>query len=56
MEPSRNTPDFDEKVKKNILNKLISAELFENFIHTKFIAELWYTFLENPNFYQHKTQ
>ena len=38
MEPSRNTPDFDEKVKKNILNKLISAELFENFIHTKFIG------------------
>lgn len=38
MEPTKNTPDFDEKVKKNILKKLISAELFENFIHTKFIG------------------
>jgi multifunctional 2-oxoglutarate metabolism enzyme len=38
MEPARNTPDFDEKIKKNILKKLISAEVFENFIHTKFIG------------------
>ncbi|MFO7525439.1 MAG: multifunctional oxoglutarate decarboxylase/oxoglutarate dehydrogenase thiamine pyrophosphate-binding subunit/dihydrolipoyllysine-residue succinyltransferase subunit [Ignavibacteriaceae bacterium] len=38
MEPSRNTPDFDDKMKKNILKKLISAEVFENFIHTKFIG------------------
>lgn len=38
MEPSRNIPDFDEKIKKNILKKLISAEVFENFIHTKFIG------------------
>lgn len=38
MEPTRNTPDFNEKVRKNILKKLISAELFESFIHTKFIG------------------
>lgn len=38
MEPSRNTPDFDNKMKKNILKKLISAEVFESFIHTKFIG------------------
>ncbi|HSL89270.1 MAG TPA: multifunctional oxoglutarate decarboxylase/oxoglutarate dehydrogenase thiamine pyrophosphate-binding subunit/dihydrolipoyllysine-residue succinyltransferase subunit, partial [Ignavibacteriaceae bacterium] len=38
MEPIQNTPDFNEKVKKNILKKLIAAEMFENFIHTKFIG------------------
>jgi multifunctional 2-oxoglutarate metabolism enzyme len=38
MEPIQNTPDFDEKIKKNILKKLIAAEMFENFIHTKFIG------------------
>ncbi len=38
MEPVKNTPDFDSRVKKNILKKLISAELFENFIHTKFVG------------------
>lgn len=38
MEPYKNTPSFDDGVKKNILEKLIKAELFENFIHTKFIG------------------
>ena len=38
MEPSKNTPDFGKDVKKNILDKLIKAELFENFVHTKFIG------------------
>ena len=38
MEPNKNTPSFDRGVKKNILKKLIYAESFENFIHTKFIG------------------
>ena len=38
MEPNKNSPSFSNNVKKNILNNLIRAELFENFIHTKFIG------------------
>ncbi len=38
MEPSKNSPSFDNNVKKNVLDKLIKAELFENFIHTKFVG------------------
>ena len=38
MEPNKNTPDLDADSKKNILKKLIHAESFENFIHTKFIG------------------
>ncbi len=38
MEPIRNVPDFDENIKKIILDKLIIAETFEHFIHTKFIG------------------
>ena len=38
MEPSKNSPSFDKQVKKNILDKLIKAELFENFVHTKFVG------------------
>jgi 2-oxoglutarate dehydrogenase E1 component len=38
MEPYKNSPSFDNQVKKSILNKLIKSEMFENFIHTKFIG------------------
>ncbi len=38
MEPNKNSPSYDKDVKKNILMKLIYAESFENFIHTKFIG------------------
>lgn len=38
MEPSKNSPSLDKAVKKNILDKLIKAELFENFVHTKFVG------------------
>lgn len=38
MEPNKNTPSYDNAVKKNILLKLIKAESFENFVHTKFIG------------------
>ena len=38
MEPKRNTPDFDAKYKKRIMEKLIQAEAFEHFLHTKFIG------------------
>ena len=38
MEPVKNTPSFDNQTKKNILKKLIAAESFENFIHSKFVG------------------
>ncbi len=38
MEPVKNTPDFDKSVKKTILKKLIEAETFERFLHTRFIG------------------
>jgi 2-oxoglutarate decarboxylase len=38
MEPSMNSPEFDVKTKKEILQKLISAESFEHFIHSKFVG------------------
>lgn len=38
MEPIKNIPDFSAEVRKRILNKLINAETFEHFIHTKFVG------------------
>ncbi|HCY77972.1 MAG TPA: multifunctional oxoglutarate decarboxylase/oxoglutarate dehydrogenase thiamine pyrophosphate-binding subunit/dihydrolipoyllysine-residue succinyltransferase subunit [Ignavibacteriales bacterium] len=38
MEPNQNSPKFDNEEKKNILTKLIKAESFEHFVHTKFIG------------------
>ncbi len=38
MEPVQNVPDFSLEMKKTILNKLIIAETFEHFIHTRFIG------------------
>jgi 2-oxoglutarate decarboxylase len=38
MEPVRNTPSFSANIKKNILKKLIAAEAFEHFIHSKFVG------------------
>ena len=38
MEPVQNIPDFSLEMKKTILNKLIVAETFENFIHNRFIG------------------
>jgi 2-oxoglutarate decarboxylase len=38
MEPIKNIPDFSSDIKKRIINKLIIAETFEHFIHTKFIG------------------
>ena len=38
MEPVKNVPDFSQQVKTTILKKLIVAETFEHFIHTKFIG------------------
>ncbi len=38
MEPYKNTPSFGNEVKKKILEKLIKAEMFEHFVHTKFIG------------------
>ncbi len=38
MEPIKNIPDFSSEIKERILNKLIVAETFEHFIHTKFIG------------------
>ena len=38
MEPVKNVPDFPREIKTSILKKLIVAETFEHFIHTKFIG------------------
>ncbi len=38
MEPVRNTPNYSEVQKKRILEKLIIAEGFEHFLHTRFIG------------------
>lgn len=38
MEPIRNIPSYDLRVKKRIMEKLIVAEGFEHFLHTKFIG------------------
>jgi 2-oxoglutarate dehydrogenase E1 component len=39
MEGSRNTPNFSIEEKKEILNKLSQAVVFENFLHTKFVGQ-----------------
>jgi len=39
MESTKNTPDFSIEQKKRILNKLNQAVAFENFVHTKFVAQ-----------------
>ena len=38
MEPVRNKPTFNNEMKKRIMQKLIIAEAFEHFLHTKFIG------------------
>jgi 2-oxoglutarate decarboxylase len=38
MEPVKNNPNFSHELKKTILNKLITAETFEHFIHNRFIG------------------
>lgn len=38
MEPIKNSPNFSNEFKLNILNILIKAELFEHFIHNRFIG------------------
>lgn len=39
MESTKNTPDYSIDQKKRILHKLNQAVAFENFIHTKFVAQ-----------------
>lgn len=38
MEPVRNRPEISEEKQKRIMNKLVIAEAFEHFLHTKFIG------------------
>lgn len=38
MEPVKNHPNFSTEAKLNILEKLVEAELFEHFIHNRFIG------------------
>lgn len=38
LESTRNAPDFTTQEKAAILSKLVDAEAFENFLHTKFIG------------------
>src|ERR1700751_1497866 len=39
MEKSKNTPSFNKAEKKNILNKLTQAVVFENYLATKFVGQ-----------------
>jgi 2-oxoglutarate dehydrogenase E1 component len=39
MESRRNKPNFNAEEKKNILNKLNQAVVFENFLHTKYVGQ-----------------
>ena len=38
MEPVKNKPEFNKEIKLRILEKLVRAELFEHFIHNRFIG------------------
>lgn len=38
MEPLRNKPNYSNEVKKRIMEKLVIAEGFEHFLHTRFIG------------------
>ena len=38
MEPVKNKPEFSKEVKLRILDKLVKAELFEHFLHNRFIG------------------
>lgn len=38
MEPVKNKPEFSKEIKFRILEKLVKAELFEHFIHNRFIG------------------
>ncbi|MBD3408637.1 MAG: multifunctional oxoglutarate decarboxylase/oxoglutarate dehydrogenase thiamine pyrophosphate-binding subunit/dihydrolipoyllysine-residue succinyltransferase subunit [Ignavibacteriales bacterium] len=38
IEPSLNRPDFDAQAKRHTLKKLVEAEGFEHFIHTRFVG------------------
>lgn len=39
MEKSKNTPAYDQQKKRSILEKLIHAVVFENYLHTKFVGQ-----------------
>jgi 2-oxoglutarate dehydrogenase E1 component len=39
MEATENTPDFTKAQKRRILRRLHKAELFERFLHTKFVGQ-----------------
>lgn len=38
MEPVRNLPEYSQEIKKRIMEKLIIAEGFEHFLHTRFVG------------------
>lgn len=39
MEPVRNMPGYDNEIKRNILRKLIQAEMFEKYIDKKYLGQ-----------------
>ena len=39
MEKTKNIPSFSKEEKKNILNKVVEAVVFENFLATKFVGQ-----------------
>lgn len=39
MEPSRNDPKFSKEKKQRILRKILEAEMFEHFLHTRYAGQ-----------------
>lgn len=39
MEPCQNIPDFSDRKKRRILNRVMAAEAFEKFLHTRYVGQ-----------------
>jgi 2-oxoglutarate dehydrogenase E1 component len=39
MEPSRNRPELTEQDRRRLLEQLVAAETFEQFLHAKFVSQ-----------------
>jgi 2-oxoglutarate dehydrogenase E1 component len=39
MEPSRNRPELTEQDRRRLLEQLVAAETFDQFLHAKFVSQ-----------------
>ncbi|MDD5261894.1 MAG: 2-oxoglutarate dehydrogenase E1 component [Methylacidiphilales bacterium] len=39
FETTQNTPNFESRKKRRILNRILSAEMFEKFLHTRYVGQ-----------------